>query len=654
MKRLASIFFVLAMLPAFLCAGNLSVQISPLSAIFGAAPGDTVVYFVSYTHQGTDAATNISVKVSLPKALKFLSSYPLATSNVDSSYTYTIGTLSGIKTGMIMVSTLIPKTTPLGSKLHASAVISGTAANDQPEDNTGVSDLELSTPGPDLWVFNWGLLEEMEAGNFLMAEQNVECQFEFTYFNFSKYQAQNAKLIDTLAPGLQFVSSNPAPSSTANNIIVWNLGTLDGFADGKISVVLKPTKTGNIVNAAVMTTTSGDQNPKNDRSTFTFEVKPLLQPRLLKPHAVFGSDDLLLLGKNPAFSGLAKAGATVALYEGDSLGTFGDFSNLHPKLLGSAVAGPDRKWQIKPTGMTESKTYFLYVRAELNGQASAPFFDFWQPIKIRIEPMIDLSGFDMDQFSVQTGDNVVKPGALGTTSGSLPEADLIITKRLNAPFNIMQDTTLWANHKMKLHIKEGDTEWDEEWPPTKVDRPGPPSGNPLDPFDFTYKHKGFRAGAKVEVWCLPEYYDEKGQLVLSGLVWVKCHEVLIDPAGYVYDKDIAGTTVEWPEVPPAKSLIKNATVTCLVRTGDNSFVKWDAASYNQVNPQVTDSLTNDKVLTNGYFAFFVPSGQYQINATAPDYMEYVSPVLTVVDEPVYHNVGMTHLQAKEATAVRWP
>lgn len=650
---------LLLLLPAIVKAGNLSVQLYSLSALLGAAPGDSIIYMVSYMHQGTDAASNVAVKVSLPKSVTVLSAYPSASSTSDTTSTFQIGSLSGIKSGSITIIGRIAQSAPVGSKLSATAVISGTTTNDQQADNTSTFDVTLSTGGPDLWIFNWGLMEEMEAGNFMTAEQNVQCSFEFLYMNFSKSAAQNVKLIDTLAAGLEFVSAKPAPTSTANGILVWNLGTVDGFATSQISVVLKPTKTGTIRNAVVLTSSTPDAYPENNRSVFQFDVKPLLQPRLLKPSVTAGDDDTLMLGKNPTFSGLARAGATVSLYEGDSMGTFGDFNNLHPKLLGSAVAGADRTWKIKPAGMTESKVYHLYVRAEMNGQTSAPFFDYWQPITLKIEPIIDLSGFDLDNFSVASGDNVVKPGALGTTSGTVPDVDITITKRLNAPASILTDRTMWAHHMMKLRITEGGETREEDWPVTRVELPpsgktGTAEANAIQGTNFIYVHKGFGPGAVVEVWCLPVYYDESGNLALVGLVYVKCHEILIDPAGYVYDKDIAGSTFDWPEVPPAKSLIKNATVTCLVRTGDNTFTKWDAAATGQVNPQVTDSLTADRINIPGYFAFYVPSGQYQINAAAPDYVEYVSPVLTVVDEPVFHNVGMTRIQSSMATAVHWP
>ena len=277
----------------------------------------------------------------------------------------------------------------------------------------------------------------------------------------------------------------------------------------------------------------------------------------------------------------------------------------------------------------------------------------WQPITITINSIFDSSGFDMDHFVIQTGNQEVYPGAFGGRSGTTPYEDIIIKKRFKAPPSILTDTTMWKNHEMKLVVTDGGNTFEQMLPVSEV---RPVTGNKIlagnnslhkttdyVQYDFIYVQKGFGPGAKVEVWCLPSYYDDNGNLVLTGLVWVKCHEILIDPAGYVYDPDIAGQEYEWPAVPPDKSLIKNATVTAMTRTGDDVWERWKAEDVGQVNPQVTDSTTNDGIFVPGYFAFFVQPGQYQVQASAPDYADFVSPILTVVDEPIFYNVGMTRI-----------
>lgn len=55
----------------------------------------------------------------------------------------------------------------------------------------------------------------------------------------------------------------------------------------------------------------------------------------------------------------------------------------------------------------------------------------------------------------------------------------------------------------------------------------------------------------------------------------------------------------------------------------------------------------------GYYAFYVPPGQYQVTASADGYADYTSPILTVVDAPIFHNVGLRHV-AERATSIERP
>ena len=71
-----------------------------------------------------------------------------------------------------------------------------------------------------------------------------------------------------------------------------------------------------------------------------------------------------------------------------------------------------------------------------------------------------------------------------------------------------------------------------------------------------------------------------------------------------------------------------------------AFAPWNALEYAQVNPQYTDSVYPDKVLTPGYFSFRVPPGAYRLNVAAPGFLPYDSPVLQVIETPITHNVPL--------------
>ncbi len=649
-----SVVFSLILLLSFstsnAATGNLGVSMSSLRMFSGVVPGDTVIYSIIYYWQGDDQATNVVLKDNLPAEMDLLSVYPLSTSQSGNSLTWQLGTLNNAQVGSITVIGIVKNNVDFGTVITNTATISSSDNDTEPGDNEAVVELTVKPPLPDLWTFQWGLLESMESGIYFTAEIDVPVSFDIYYGNMSYNTASGAVLTDSLPDGLEFISADPSPSSVNGNVLTWNLGDLDKFASGHVVLKLKPTSLGDKKISADISSTAEDEALANNASYFSFSVVSVLQPIILKPLVTyFDSETPLIMPSNPKFSGMAKAGATVTLYEGDSSLSFGDLSLLNPKEIGSAVVGADRRWEIVPTAITEGRNYHLYIQAEFNGEKSAPFLNLWQPITIRIDPIFDSAGFDMDHFVIQTGDQEVYPGAFGGRSGTTPNEDIIIKKRFKAPPSILTDTTMWKNHEMKLVITENGETYEKILPLSEVRSV---TGNKIVPginslnkkaeyvtYDFIYVQKGFGPGAKVEVWCRPIYYSDSG-VPLVGLVFVKCHEILIDPAGYVYDTDIAGQDYEWPAVPPEKSLIKNATITAMTRTGDDSWERWKAEETGQVNPQVTDSTTGDGIFVPGYYAFYVPAGQYQVNASAPDYVDYVSPILTVVDEPIFHNVGM--------------
>lgn len=98
---------------------------------------------------------------------------------------------------------------------------------------------------------------------------------------------------------------------------------------------------------------------------------------------------------------------------------------------------------------------------------------------------------------------------------------------------------------------------------------------------------------------------------------------LIDPDGYVYDAELG-----------EDYRVAYAVVTCyqLVDETNSIWEVWNAAVWEQINPQT--------VAADGYYAFFTLPGKYKVVVTAPGYWDYESPVLTVVDEPVHHNVAL--------------
>ncbi len=128
---------------------------------------------------------------------------------------------------------------------------------------------------------------------------------------------------------------------------------------------------------------------------------------------------------------------------------------------------------------------------------------------------------------------------------------------------------------------------------------------------------------------------------------VRLLSVVIDPDGYVYDDSLvsAGALI-------TNSLILDAEVTAYVWRPDlEQWQLWPAGSYGQFNPQWTDGTTEDGVLVEGYYSFLTPPGQYLITAEAPGYQPYQSPVLTVINDPIHHDIPLQPVVGGDGTMV---
>ena len=104
--------------------------------------------------------------------------------------------------------------------------------------------------------------------------------------------------------------------------------------------------------------------------------------------------------------------------------------------------------------------------------------------------------------------------------------------------------------------------------------------------------------------------------------------VLIDPEGQVYD------------VTQANTLIEGAIVACIqqqpvavAEEEESVFTLWDAATYGQINPQVTAA--------DGYFSFLTPAGIYRLEVSRGGYQPYTTPDLIVVAGSARYDVGLT-------------
>lgn len=638
-------------------AGDLSVYISPtdLPSALGVAPGDSVNFAMLYVWVGDGPAANARLTLTPSPEIAVTGFSVPPTSQSNGTITWELGTIENTYVTILVSGTVSTGATE-GTVLTTTAAITADVVDEDETNNTAVYTVDVvgeTEKMPDLFIKKLGSLEMRlySEGLFNVGELGLPVDFSLMYWNMGTGAAADVQLTDTLPDGFSYISADPEPSGVNGNILTWDLGSMDFWSFGEVRVTALPTAAGSFTNRAEITTSTPEGNNfasgnLDNVSEYPMMIEYLLSPVVTHPSSSTDSDSFITTIANPRVGGLAKAGATVTMYSGPASHYGDDVSGMTP--VGSAVAGSDRVWSIQPTELTEAKEYYLYFRAELDGEVSG----VPRPLLISVNASLEEAGFDMDAFSIGSEDAVNNPGGLGGTTGGMPGEDIIITLRQTAPDGIAADTTMWALHALHITVTDNGQTYDDIVPVHDVTYAGQDPLKCFKSWDFVYIISGYGAGARITVKFSPVVYacgtgiPEEGTGDGDGGITVT--EILIDPAGYVYDLDIAGEEYEWPAVPPENSLISNATVTAWERTGDTDWEVWDAESRNQVNPQITDTTTEDKVKQKGYFAFFVPAGQYRVHAAAPDYAEYTSPVLTVINEPIYHNVGMRRSKQVES------
>lgn len=124
--------------------------------------------------------------------------------------------------------------------------------------------------------------------------------------------------------------------------------------------------------------------------------------------------------------------------------------------------------------------------------------------------------------------------------------------------------------------------------------------------DFVHPNESFAVTANITCGTDPVQHA----LLTSGI---------IDPDGFVTNSKTGAA------IPGTEVILKS-------KNAEGIFVDWDAASFLQTNPQVTDA--------NGFYRFYVPPGEYKLEVKKYRFLPYLSNTITVVDAPIRVNVSL--------------
>lgn len=560
---------------------DLSVRKTLSLASPAAQPGATIEYSLSVSNLGYFGVTNAVLFDSLPGNLSYVSASPVPSSVNGQNIQWNLGNLVAGQTSATI--------------LLRAKVSDGAQHGDPLQNNAQVWMDEIdSHPENNGVVHSLTVREDIDLAidKYGVGQPAVGEQYSY-YLNVSNQGGAPAKTVtvtDTLPPEVTYLDASPQPDLVNGKTLTWNLASLAGGQYGQqIHIQAEIDATGTVTNQAAINSPDADVNPSNNQDSASETVAAILSPVILRPTG--GVTD-----GTPLVSGTAPSGSTVRIY---------DVKPATPVLRATVTA--DSNGHFQATLNLPEGGYILSATAEKAGLTSS----YSNQAAITVDHDLPL---DPDQLSIRADGVDVSLGCVQAERRLLPYAQLDISAVIHcigqpdAQIRIVENGSFTYTSAPVQVINLGGGAWQ---------------------VDF----RAYLGEAHSNYQIFLEW--ECGGLKYSVLLLY----ILVDPDGFLYD-----ATMVAAGVPMEEALIMNGTVTAYVKNGDQWQV-WPANLYGQVNPQQTDGASADGVLTPGYYSFLTPSGQYRIEASAPGYLDYQSPVITVLTTPVRLDIGLTPISA---------
>jgi len=227
--------------------------------------GQTLVYTLEVTNLGPDPATSVVLTDPLPASLQLVSANPdQGSCSGTTTITCNLGT---VNVGTIEV---VLQVTPIsvGTVMNTAQVTTFAVDNNIANNSATSPPTILNEPHPNLTLSKTASSGEVGVGNLLSYTLEVTNAV-------GADPAGNVILTDQLPAGVVFDSAS-AGCSEAGGIVTCNLGAIaPGGTASPVTISIRPSNIGNIINTATVTSLGTDSNPADNTDTATTSVVPL-------------------------------------------------------------------------------------------------------------------------------------------------------------------------------------------------------------------------------------------------------------------------------------------------------------------------------------------------------------------------------------------
>ena len=329
--------------------------------------GGTVTYTLSLVNHGPSPATGVTVTDPLPSGLSFISSTASQGSCGASGQTVTcqLGTLGAGATAVVTVDTRVAS-----SDAGATVQNTATASADEPiarpqllESSASIKPQQAPPPSPGPGPSPASAdLAVVKTVNHTTARVDEPLTYTITVTNHGPDAAATPTVTDTPSPDLKLVSVHATGGSCTHGApISCKLSSIPSGGHELITVVARPSKSGQLRNSATAVSPTTDPNMTNNESRVTTDVHPgHAALRLSKTPSTHTVQPGQTFSFTIAVRSLGPAPAT-GVKVCDVLGSGMTFVSVH----GATFSHGSPCWKISSLAKGEQRRFKVDVRAPM-------------------------------------------------------------------------------------------------------------------------------------------------------------------------------------------------------------------------------------------------------------------------------------------------